>query len=924
MRGLWVHLCIVGMAAGMSMAADNPEARRFNDRTFRGGLQRRGLTELLEPYLAENPPADPIDALLLRRELKLAQHADDTRPEGERMAALAEADAVLEELIQTHPDDRRIFEWRLELAKSLLYKQAEPIYTHILFWGRSPDECRRLLELMETANETLTQLIAALEEEYAQLDELSARQYDRLERSGYVDQIERMTPEAKYLRWWVTLYDALARDEDDPARQSQLRELLDTLDAESEALTTPHETSHVQAQCFLLVGMASRLAGRNADAVAHFDQAIRIVRGVPKPAERENLQWVVTLALLEKAHALSDDGQYDGARDAVAQFRQHVGRIAPTHFGLQLVVAMLERSVDRAEADRVEAAGDRRSATRLREQSVRAFMQLAELGPSYRDEVYAALYARIDPGVDPQTLPPLERCALLAGRLREAQEVQAASAAGPDAGERPSAAEREQQRSRQVELLDGVIALAEDLLQHAESLPPELQAEILFNLAVAQHQRGHRRQAASRFVQVADEFPHFGRSEIAANNAVQLAAELYFDPSLRDQPGVRALYRHALQTLTRNYPDTDAGRYWRFFLAQALEELGELDQAAREYGQVHPSHDHYAEALFSAVRCRANAVKELASQASPDPQALQLGEQAVRRAADAFTAMAEQAADGKEIPELAARTTLNVAEVCVLRGVDQPARALEALQDFESRFPGQRDLIGRVLRVRVLAFEALGRLDEAEAAIPRYVQSDPAQAGATLQGLLDSIREEIDRLRKAGRDADAQAKAASALLVAEQIHQWAVHHDPPLEPAHLQDLRLQLAQSHLDAGNLEEARALFVQCAETDAQSSGDGQGPDLRAVRGLGETLYRLKRYEEALPLFNRVVGEAPERSPEWWEALLRDLQCRTKLHHDPEGILTVIAQQQFLNPNLGGEAMKEEFQKLRRTNQQRRQRSG
>jgi tetratricopeptide (TPR) repeat protein len=140
----------------------------------------------------------------------------------------------------------------------------------------------------------------------------------------------------------------------------------------------------------------------------------------------------------------------------------------------------------------------------------------------------------------------------------------------------------------------------------------------------------------------------------------------------------------------------------------------------------------------------------------------------------------------------------------------------------------------------------------------------------------------------------------------------------------LQDLRLQLAQSHLDAGNLEEARALFARCAETDTRLLGDGQAEDLRAVRGLGEALYRLGRFEEALPLFHQVVAESPERSPEWWGALLRDLQCRTELNHDPQGILTVIAQQQFLNPTLGGETLKQEFQKLRRTNQQRRQRAG
>ena len=39
---------------------------------------------------------------------------------------------------------------------------------------------------------------------------------------------------------------------------------------------------------------------------------------------------------------------------------------------------------------------------------------------------------------------------------------------------------------------------------------------------------------------------------------------------------MQQLYREALYTLVSSYDDTDAARYWRFYYAQLLEELGDF------------------------------------------------------------------------------------------------------------------------------------------------------------------------------------------------------------------------------------------------------------------------------------------------------------------------------------------------------------
>jgi hypothetical protein len=79
---------------------------------------------------------------------------------------------------------------------------------------------------------------------------------------------------------------------------------------------------------------------------------------------------------------------------------------------------------------------------------------------------------------------------------------------------------------------------------------------------------------------------------------------------------------------------------------------------------------------------------------------------------------------------------------------------------------------------------------------------------------------------------------------------------------------------------------------------------------------LYALDRFADALPAFNRLATQLPADEPMRWEALLRDLQCRTALEHSPEGITNVIAQQRQLYPALGGPMLAPQFEKLEREN--------
>ena len=880
-------------------ADDSPEARRLDAEIYREGLRSRGLIELLELALAESPPQDQVEADILRREILLAVYEDASRSLEERQAALRQADDILHDLIAGRPKDPQALAWRLELGKSLLYRQGEPYGASVLYRGGSETDRRRLGLIMTEAIEVFDALLAAVLVEFDRLDNLSLAEYERLERRGHIERVEQMQPQAQAMRRWALFYRAIARHQRDPLRIDELRAVVDDLRNDTDLLTTPHEVSHYQCQYLLLAGMAARRLGDYPLAAEQLEEAVLVVERLADPLERRDLHWVVTLARLERGRTLRDSRRYQQALEEVEDFRAWISSTAPDNFGLKLVAALLESSVLRAQASRAAAAGNTGLARRLESRSLEPLMVLARQRDTYRDAVYSTIYETLDPGRDPATLHPFERCALIAGLLAEAD------APGIDSAR----------------LLDRAIAEAEQLLANPSTLDPELQAEALYNLGVARHRRGFQLDAARSFLAAGRDFPSFHLAERAATLSVQTAWEVYQDPGLKQRPEVQDLYLEALAVLTEKYAQSSAATYWQFFRGQTLEEVGRFAEAARQYARVVADHEFYVQARFRHSRCLAQTARELAGSAEADPAELIRRAVAAIGAARQFIQQASErrldAQDQPAVDRLIAQALVNQAEMSVLPGVERNSQALEVLEGFEQRYADSAELVGRVLRVRVIAYQALGRLSEAEQAIPKYVESDPASAGATLQGLFNALSDEVERLRRAGREEQARDKAESALLLAREIEAWARQPASGMSPRERRALRVQLARAHLDAGNPAQARRLFAECLDAESAPGGESTADTAGVVFGLAEALFQLGHYSEALPLYNRLCRKLPPATPLWWQVLLGDLRCRTELSQDPAGVVQVIRQHRFLHPEMGGAELRARFDALLEQNQ-------
>lgn len=902
------------LTGALPSQAQSPEDQRLDPDEFREGLRRRGLTELLQLHLNEAPPDDPVQSMLLEREVKLGENRDPTLPEAARRSALTDANRLLRSLIADYPNHADAFDWRLQLGKSLLYDEAEPYCLNILYRGGTPEDRSSLALLMDDARAIFDELLDRLAKELDRVDQLPLREFERLERRGHIERLETTIPQARYMRRWVIYYRAVARRPSDPLRGQGLRAMLQDLVGRSELLTVSHETSHYQCQSTLLAGLASRLLGHAAEAAGYLGRSIAIGEAVGDPPERKQLQWAITLARVERVRALADAAEFDRALQAVDEFAAGLEPSASSNFGLRLTAALLSCEVRQRYADRLAVRGLRAGADRMRGEAWHALQRLAAEDTAYRNAIYATLSARIGPDAEPANLHPFEQCAALAGWLAHAESVSEQitrlDGRSPDAG-----TTREMLGGERLAALDQAIAAGQAMWQQpADPDTADLHAEIGYNLGVALFLRGKRSEAVRQFLGLLD---HHGQSKhalTASTFAVQIADELYRDPSGRTRPEVQRLYLRALETLLDRFATADEAKYWRFFYAQTLDELGRHDEAAEQFQRIRPEHEHYVSAVYLHARAVSNSLNRYAAEHPDKMTELARRAAAVARAGQRFEELVAHRGmeDESGVDRLLAHAVLMAAEAHVIPGVGRATQALEGVADFEQRFGSLADLIGRALRVRVLAYAALGRVDDARSVVPRFLQRQPDRAVPTLQSLFDRMNDDAALARATGREQDADDQAEMALLLAEELMEWANLPTSDAPVATLYALRLQLAEARVQVGRFAEARVLFEQCMAEDGSGHPDGQARDLRAVFGLGEALYGLGEFADALDLFARIFQESSVKDRRWWHALLRNLQCRTELGHNAAGIVSAIQQQRFLHPRMGGDHLRGQFDVL------------
>jgi hypothetical protein len=868
------------------------------------------MNDLLQAYLAECPPVGQAETLVYEREVQLAAYADKSRDEDDCLAALDRAISLLEEAIAKHPNDKRVMDWRLQLGKDLIYKRAEPYYNNILFRGGSQNDRERLLAIASRATGAFDDLNKAIDRWNQSLQGLSEAELRKKENSGETARYRTLELNSKYFTNWARFYRALASPLD-RTRDELLKEIIAYLTVEKKDwIETDHKESGVQCQSLLLLGMTYRLAGDGDKAIEYLRSAVEKVKGLADPAERRNLQWVVFLGKMEEIKVMRDAGRYREALEAINALTKGMAD-EPQSLSIELAAALLEGSIYRKQAEAAAAKKDDKAAAELSASSRQPLIALANRRPQAKARIYGDLYPLLGKVGDPKALAPFDKAVYVAGLLGDAVRAQQRMEHIRKTADGNLSADQQRQLVRleeeRAQAFDKAAEAAELLSADQSAAAAGLRPEALFNLAACHYQRARPLKAIEVFTRLARDHPEFAGSRDAAVYAVQIAAEANRVPENRNHPEVRSAFLTALQTLIKGFADSSEARYWQFFLANTLDLAGDYRQAAVEYGKVDPNHENYLEARYDRVNAMVNLLESSLSSQPADKDAIRSeAEKVVNEAASTAELLGkslgkiDDARRRSEIEQDAGGALLTAARFSSEPPLNNYAATLKYLEGFEDRYGRYRGLIGRAMRLRIVALEGLGRIDQAKQLIPDYLKQDPENAGATLSALLTSMQREIERARERNESAKADKAAVEAVDLARWLHQWAQDNRQRIKSDDEFNIRVQVAQAYLEAGQYEEARKLFQQCFDEDTARSDKREASHGPTLMGLGESHYGLGRqkakagqFEEARKelamasqQFMAVWRRAEPHTPVWWQAFLRGLEVAAESRD------TVIAQ--------------------------------
>ncbi|MBI1825441.1 MAG: tetratricopeptide repeat protein [Planctomycetes bacterium] len=884
------------------------EESRLSAGVFREGLKRRGLTEVLELHVRVFPTNNPIDVLLMSRDVKLAEFSAAGKLSAERREAIAEANRILQEIITDFPDDARHLEWQYTLLNSFLYDEAAPYVTNLLAGLGGEGDRSVLATIAEKALVVAREFSHAISAEYIQIDALPAEKFDALERSGFLETLDKYAPASDYLLVWSLFYDVLGRRPEDPEIAGKLNEIVLTFEAKPAMLQAPHVRSHIQVQSLLLAGMTQRRLNDHARARTFLDRARAEADNVADAGERQRLQWAVTLIEIESIANERDDNRIADAESRLGRLRELPAAKEKSGYTLRLTAAMLQRSVDQTLATAAESSGHADQAVKFRDKAIHDLSNMLIAEPESREELLAAVDRATPKDADIGRLDAIERLARVWALTREADRATA-----PSAGD----------------ILSRAIEIGESLVSSAETSARDMIPEAMFLLGTAYFKHGDLALAAKQFLSLATSHPKSDRASRAAALATQLSHDaLNMSPQNAD---LISLHKDALKTLITTDANSEAAKYWRFRYAQVLDEAGDFSGAALLYSQVTDDHPQHMEAMFRQVLALAHQVRRVAGE-SPAPDGSASGNSitslvaSLNQAADAFdgatrTQLQASPDDARRsaLLHLVAEARLAVAEVEVLPSLAAPTKAIERLAGFESTFPTERSLFARLWVTRFRAFDGLGRATDAKKALVELTKTDPAECGKLLQSLYTECVAEGDRLHRTGKKESATHCFVSAALLADALVAWAEANPSLANKETSRALNVQLAEASLAAGRLDCAKEIFERELSRHGTGAAALENAEPRVLIGYAETHFQLGNFATALPAFNRLATRLPAEDATRWLALLRDLQCRTRLGEPPDGILKVLDQQRRLHPDLGGLKFSPQFDSLKQENETR-----
>jgi len=447
----------------------------------------------------------------------------------------------------------------------------------------------------------------------------------------------------------------------------------------------------------------------------------------------------------------------------------------------------------------------------------------------------------------------------------------------------------------------------EEMLQ-AKDLAEADEAAAMFALGRALAEHGQPLFAARRFIELATRFPGDAHAERSVMLGVTLAGQVH--ESHRDDVEARSALRHGLELVLSRYSNLPEQERWRYAAARLAATERRFDEAMTLLQGVSATSTLNPDALF----LRAQVLRDRARGIADSTSRRQAHEESLRAAETAMTAIADAQTSATDPPRSDAlrvyEAWLRVFHSGALLELNRASQAVDALGDSASDSTLPPEVQGEAMKLRIAAFGALKKPEEALGEIDRFLKTAPAQAGAVLRPMLEALQRDVMTLVNQAREEEALALAKRTLLpVAERLD--ALLREPALEGIDTQKAVLgrAIADAYRLGGECGKAERWYEELLETQPEA--------LELLLGQAECHFAAggeQRLAAAMLTYRRLGAAGPVVNHEaYWLANLRMLQILDLSGRNTQQIKPRIERLRQQDETLGGERFRRGFEILR-----------
>ncbi len=600
--------------------------------------------------------------------------------------------------------------WALDQVKFLVAHAAESTLNRMEYWGATAKDRAELGPIAALAERLLKQAAVSL----------AAGMHDAETKSPFDEaaytRAFSANAEAAYYATWTEYLQAMAMEvgSDDAARKNLLLAAANALGKWAD----DKEDNGVNNQSLLLRGKVRSEAGQFDAAEADLN---RSATAASSPA------WLRYQARNQLIVAGMRAGEFAKATDELAAFRR---TLPQGDLDAQLSIDMLAFRIAWMQAA-MKPANEQKSA---RNAAIQILSQVLQRDPRYRELVYEQLATKIPKGADPATLLPLEQLAL-AFTQSENQN-----------GETPESRTRLMEAAKAAQAVHDTPGISSSDKLEATFLGAVING-MLHNLA-----------AAARFnIEFAEQAPTDPRAKPLLDVALQQLGELRkSEAAIATRPNASDTLTLQLRALTLAN-ETFHDLRWRFAQARTLEELNQLDAAAKIYTAIPVADKTYFDARFRLV---AIALAQLNAQGNAHAGAdAHAAASALFDACSQFMSLLDHPpaeADKDAVQNARAyRGDIWLIETSVALepAVRQPQIALDCLAKLDAlKAESSTALTGAqqaaMFRYRIEAYQLNGQPDKALAALQDYAAAQGKEPTDVIHAMALSTVDEITRTEK--------------------------------------------------------------------------------------------------------------------------------------------------------------------------------